>query len=33
VLSRSGQEDVLKIGYLPITAPIANRSLTAVGVQ
>jgi phosphate transport system substrate-binding protein len=33
VLSSSGQEDVLKDGYLPITAPIAKRSLSAVGLE
>jgi phosphate transport system substrate-binding protein len=33
VLSSSGQKDVLKDGYLPITAPIAKHSLAAVGIQ
>ena len=33
VLSGSGQGDVLKDGYLPITAPIAKRSLAAVNVR
>lgn len=33
VLSGSGQEGVLKDGYLPITAPIAKRSLAAVSIQ
>jgi phosphate transport system substrate-binding protein len=33
VLSGSGQEHVLKDGYLPITAPIAKRSLAAVNIR
>jgi len=33
VLSGSGQENVLKDGYLPITAPIAKRSLAALGLE
>ena len=33
VLSGSGQGDVLKDGYLPITAPSAKRSLAAVNVR
>jgi phosphate transport system substrate-binding protein len=32
VLSASGQADVIKDGYLPITAPIARRGLESVGV-
>lgn len=33
VLSRDGQADVLKEGYLPITAAIARRSLAIVGLE
>ena len=33
VLSSSGQADVLKDGYLPVTAPIAKRSLEAIGIK
>ncbi len=33
VLSSTGQADVLKDGYLPITAPIAKRSLAALGIE
>ncbi|NDC54842.1 MAG: PstS family phosphate ABC transporter substrate-binding protein [Planctomycetia bacterium] len=33
VLSGSGQEDVTKDGYLPVTAPIARRGLESVGVE
>ncbi len=32
VLSASGQADVIKDGYLPITAPIARRGLESVGI-
>ena len=32
VLSRSGQADVVKDGYLPITAAIARRGLESVGI-
>ena len=33
VLSADGQADVLKDGYLPVTAPIAKRALDSVGLQ
>jgi len=33
VLSAEGQADVLKDGYLPVTAPIAKRALDSVGLQ
>jgi phosphate transport system substrate-binding protein len=33
VLSREGQTDVLKDGYLPVTGPIAKRALDSVGLQ
>ena len=33
VLSRSGQSDVLKDGYLPITANVAKRALAQVGIE
>ncbi|NCA11462.1 phosphate ABC transporter substrate-binding protein [bacterium] len=33
VLSQEGQSDVLKDGYLPVTAPIAARGLGSVGLQ
>lgn len=33
VLSRDGQADVLKDGYLPVTATIASRSLKSVGLD
>ncbi len=33
VLSRDGQADVLKAGYLPVTATIASRSLESVGLD
>jgi phosphate transport system substrate-binding protein len=33
VLSASGQADVLKDGYLPVTAPIAKRGLESVGLK
>ena len=33
VLSGSGQADVKKDGYLPITPPIAKRALESVGLQ
>ena len=32
VLSASGQEDVTKDGYLPVTAPVAKRALDSVGI-
>jgi phosphate transport system substrate-binding protein len=32
VLSATGQADVLKDGYLPITGPIAKRALQSVGL-
>ena len=32
VLSGSGQADVKKDGYLPVTAPIAKRALESVGI-
>jgi phosphate transport system substrate-binding protein len=32
VLSRSGQEDVTKDGYLPVTAAVAKRGLESVGI-
>ena len=32
VLSATGQADVLKDGYLPITAPIAKRGLASIGI-
>jgi phosphate transport system substrate-binding protein len=32
VLSKSGQEVVVKDGYLPLTGPMAERSLKAIGV-
>lgn len=33
VLSADGQADVLKDGYLPVTAPIATRALESVGLS
>ena len=33
VLSRSGQGDVRKDGYLPITATVARRALAQIGIQ
>ena len=33
VLSGTGQEDVKKDGYLPVTAPIAKRALASVGIE
>jgi len=33
VLSGTGQEDVKKDGYLPVTAPIARRGLESVGIE
>jgi len=33
VLSAEGQADVLKDGYLPVTAVIAKRALDSVGLQ
>lgn len=33
VLSADGQESVLKDGYLPVTAPIAQRALESVGIS
>jgi hypothetical protein len=33
VLSASGQADVLKDGYLPVTAPIARRGLESIGIK
>ena len=33
VLSASGQADVKKDGYLPVTAAVAKRALMAVGVD
>jgi phosphate transport system substrate-binding protein len=33
VLSRSGQGDVLKDGYLPVTAEVARESLASVGIK
>jgi phosphate transport system substrate-binding protein len=32
VLSATGQGDVLKDGYLPVTAPVAKRALESVGI-
>jgi phosphate transport system substrate-binding protein len=33
ILSRDGQQDVIKDGYFPVTAPIVARSLKAVGLE
>ena len=33
VLSANGQADVKKDGYLPVTAAVAKRALTAVGID
>jgi phosphate transport system substrate-binding protein len=33
VLSATGQGDVKKDGYLPVTAPVAKRALTAVAIE
>jgi len=33
VLSGTGQQDVKKDGYLPVTAPIARRGLESVGIE
>ena len=33
VLSATGQADVLKVGYLPITHTISERNLRRIGVK
>jgi hypothetical protein len=32
VLSATGQADVKKDGYLPVTGPVAKRALESVGI-
>ena len=32
VFSKQGQQDVLKAGYFPITAPVAGKALKSVGI-
>ena len=33
VFSKQGQEDVLKDGYYPVTAPVARKALESVGIE
>jgi len=33
IFSKQGQQDVIKDGYIPVTARIATKALTAVGIE